>query len=60
MTEFIFHSDRQPDVEALGIIEIDESGNVVNVVDVAPFVDGGKEKLKQLMRDAGWRVLDSA
>jgi hypothetical protein len=60
MTEFIYHGAGQPEVQPLGTIEVDESIRVVRIIDVAVTLEGGRERLKQLLVSAGWTVLPSA
>lgn len=56
MTEYIFHGTGRPDVSTLGVIEVDDSGNVVRIVAVSERLEGGAPRLIQLMRAAGWKV----
>jgi hypothetical protein len=53
MTEYIFHKGSRAEVKALGAIEINDRGEVVRILEAA--VEGGEEKLKELMKQAGWK-----
>jgi len=56
MTEFIFHGRGRPEVFSLGVVKINDSGVVVEIVAVSDRLAGGKDRLAELMRAAGWRV----
>jgi hypothetical protein len=55
--EYIWQLTGTPEVVSLGMIEVDESGAVIRIVEVSPAnVPGGAAQLAEIMRSAGWTV----
>ncbi len=55
-TEYIFLGGGRPDVNALGAIQVNDSGQVVKILKVSDKLKGGETKLIELMKSAGWVV----
>jgi hypothetical protein len=57
MTEYIYVAKgSRPDVAALGAIEVDDSGQVIRILEVSSKLKGGEAKLIELMEKAGWKI----
>jgi hypothetical protein len=55
--EFIYQGRGRPEVQALGVIEIDDDGTVVRIVETnAEAVPGGAGDFVKIMQKAGWTV----
>jgi hypothetical protein len=56
--EFTFvPTDRKPAATGLGVVEIDDAGVVVRIIEVnLTNVPGGAPDLKAIMEKAGWKV----
>ena len=44
------------EVEALGGVEVDDDGNIVDIIAVHRNVEGGRNGLIAIMNNAGWRM----
>jgi hypothetical protein len=55
--EYIWQPEGSPVVMSLGIVQVDEDGTIVDVIEVQEAnVPGGRAKLIEIMKTAGWRV----
>jgi len=56
MIEYIFNGVGRPDVSTLGAIEVDEEARVIRILQVSDRLEGGRAKLIELMKMAGWTL----
>jgi hypothetical protein len=56
LVEFVWKGDEQPRVVNLGIIEVDDSGAVVDVLEIDSTNVASKEAFIAIMRAAGWAI----
>ena len=56
LVEFTWSGDEQPRVVNLGIIEVDDSGAVVDVLEIDSTNVASNEAFIAIMRAAGWAV----
>lgn len=56
MREYIYQGRGRPTVFALGAVEVDDSGQVVRIVEVSTYLKGGEAELIELMKAAGWKM----
>lgn len=54
--EYIYQKDGEPQVVSLGIVEVDDGGQIIRIVEVSSNVQGGQAELIEIMRRANWSL----